>query len=91
MPFEITTYYAVRMKAAAEHSVTDHWVDVEVTEQRRRGPPTISTMTVFFAGEHAERKADAYAKAINTVDQQFHPVDAVLERSLEWVREEMGR
>jgi hypothetical protein len=88
MGFDITAYNATRMKAEASHGPNSHWVDITITHIARRNQPETSTVTLFF---DTDRKADAYANAINKADAELHPVDAVLERSLERVREEMGR
>jgi hypothetical protein len=88
MGFDITAYNATRMKAEASHGTKTHWVDITVTQTEPRKPAEHSTVTLFF---DTARKADAYAAAINKADAELHPVDAVLERSLDRVREEMGR
>jgi hypothetical protein len=81
MGFEITAYRTHRMRAEVNHSGTSHWVEVTIEEPRRyRGGPSESTLTVFFDGDDAGRKADAYAAAINTVDRQFHGVQDVLNK-----------
>jgi hypothetical protein len=85
--FDITAYNATRMKAEASHTDRAHWVDITVTHIVSRKAET-STVTLFL---DTAVKADAYANAINKADAELHPVDAVLERSLERVREEMGR
>lgn len=73
MGFAITAHSAQRMRATAEHSNETHWVEIEVTESFRGRKETTSNITVFFDGDNAARKADAYANAINIVDEKFHP------------------
>ena len=80
--FEITAYSAVRMRAKAMHGATSHWVEIEVTEQIRKRPPQFSQITVHFDCDNAERKANAYAAAINMVDDHFHSIKTVLDRSI---------
>jgi hypothetical protein len=86
--FDITAYNATRMKAEASHTDRAHWVDITVTQTEPRKPAEHSTITLFL---DTARKADAYANAINKADAELHPADAVLERSLERVREEMAK
>lgn len=79
MGLEVTAH-AHRLRATAVHDRSGvHWVDIKVFDRRGLGVKE-ETMTVFFDGTDAERKADAYARAINTVDDEFHGIADVLER-----------
>lgn len=81
MAFEITTYNCTRIRATA-NGRCDFWsVDLEFTEIIHRASQR-SIMTVHFIGEKAEQKANAYAKAMNLVDDQFHSIKTVLDRSI---------
>lgn len=81
MSFEITTYNCNRIRATALGRGEFWSVDLEFTELTDRRVQR-STMTVHFIGDKAEHKANAYAKAINMVDDQFHSLKTVLERSV---------
>jgi hypothetical protein len=89
MGFDISTHFVRRVKAEVNHKGASHWVTVFAAE--RDGARSEATYFFDSSDAQAERKADALASAINKADAELHPVDAVLERSLEWVREEMGR
>jgi hypothetical protein len=80
MAFDIVAYAAKRIKAEAKHGGHSHWVDITVIEPQRRGPSHESTITVHFNdGLDVERKANAYAEAINSVDRLFHPKEIAME------------
>jgi hypothetical protein len=79
MGFEITVFNAVRMKAEAKHGGTSNWVDITIIEPARGRGVTESTLTVHFDEPNAERKAVAYAAAINFADLTFHPMEIARE------------
>lgn len=79
MGLEVTAR-AHRLRATPIHDPSGaHWVDIKVFDKRGLGVKE-ETMTVFFDGDHAARKADAYARAINMVDDEFHGIAEALER-----------
>lgn len=81
MSFEITTYNCNRIRATA-NGRCDFWsVDIEFSALIERKVHR-SMMIVHFTGDKAEQKANAYAKAINLVDDQFYSIRTVLERSV---------
>jgi hypothetical protein len=69
------SYFTRRLRAVAVHSRDSHWVDLAIVQQgvSVRAKETLDKQTVFFAGPHARDMADAYADAINAVDEKFHP------------------
>lgn len=81
MPFEITTYNCSRIRATANGRCQFWSVDLEFTEIINRASQR-SIMTVHFIGDKAEEKANAYAKAMNAVDDNFHSIKTVLQRSI---------
>lgn len=74
MAFEQRFFGAYRMRAKAFHELGQHWVDTEIVEL---GGKMTKLPVVHFStmDPRAERKANAYAAAINEVDKAFHPAD----------------
>ena len=78
--FEITAFNCNRMRATTRGIACSWFVHVEITTLC--GKVECCTASFHFNGDQAERKATAYANAINMVDDQFHSIKTVLDRSI---------
>jgi hypothetical protein len=68
---QISAYHVLSISVTAHHGDRSHWVEMKVREGGREVPST--DIMLFMEGPDAAAKADAYAAAINGVNEPAKP------------------